>query len=344
MLVVRRPDRSEPRGDYAAADARGRAEATAAVVRARELGIKPRTTLWYDLEGGFDVTDEDCRRSALRFLSGWTEALHDLRYRSGVYSSISAGIHTLDNADNLSPGSYQMPDQVWFAWDNNRANVDVDQRWVRTDSWEGERVHQYQLHTDAAYGGVALTIDRNFLELDGGSQAPRTLLACGRTDLDLRSYPRLRTGRRGDAVEALQCLLRKHAGYRSRLDGRYDAQVARAVRKFQRRHDLRQSGRTDPATWTALFAQGSKPLVKVGSSGDAALRLERSLRAAGFGSVKVTGVVTDRTTRAVARYQRRVGLDPTGVVTTDTWKALQTGARRPASRSGFHLPRRRAGV
>ncbi|SED11937.1 Peptidoglycan-binding (PGRP) domain of peptidoglycan hydrolases-containing protein [Nocardioides exalbidus] len=316
-----------PAGDYAAADARGRAEATAAVVRARELGIKARTTLWYDLEGGFDVADEDCRRSALRFLSGWTEALHDLRYRSGVYSSISAGIHALDNADNLSPGSYEMPDQVWFAWDNDRANVDVDQRWVRKDSWEGERIHQYQLHTDAAYGGVALTIDRNFLELDGGSQPPRNLLACGRTDLDLRSYPRLRTGRSGDAVEALQCLLRKHAGYRSRLDGRYDTQVARAVRKFQRRHDLRQTGRTDPATWTALFAQGSKPLVKVGSSGDAALRLERALRAAGFGSVKVTGVVTDRTTRAVARCQRRVGLDPTGVVTTDTWKALQTGAR-----------------
>ncbi|RYB91709.1 DUF1906 domain-containing protein [Nocardioides oleivorans] len=315
-----------PAGEYAAADARGRAEATAAVARARELGVASRTTLWYDLEGGFDVADEDCRRSALRFLSGWTEALHDLRYRSGVYSSISAGIHVLDNADNLSPGSYAMPDQVWFAWDNNRADVDVDPRWVRKDSWEGERVHQYQLHTAATYGGVPLTIDRNFLELDAGSQAPRTLLACGRTDLDLRSYPRLRTGRSGDAVKALQCLLRKHAGYRARLDGRYDAQVARAVTKFQRRHDLERTGRTDPATWTALFARGSKPLMKVGSSGDAALRLQRALRASGPRSVKVTGVVTDRTTRAVARYQRRLGLDATGVVTTDTWKALQTGA------------------
>ena len=316
-----------PAGDYAAAAARGRAEATAAVALARGLGIRPRTTLWYDLEGGFDVADDDCRRSALRFLSGWTEALHDLRYRSGVYSSVSAGIHVLDNADNLSPGSYEMPDQVWFAWDNGRADVDVDPRWVRKDSWEGDRVHQYELHTTATYGGVPLTIDRNYLELDGGSQPPRRTLACGRTDLDLRSYPRLRPGSRGDRVAALQCLLRKHARYRSRLDGRYDADVARAVRGFQRRHDLRDTGRADPATWTSLLAQGSRPLMKVGSAGDAALRLERALRAAGFGSVRPTGVVTDRTTKAVARYQRRVGIDPTGVVTTDTWTALQNGSR-----------------
>jgi hypothetical protein len=53
-----------PAGAYAAADARGRAEATAAVARARELGLPGGSTLWYDLEGGFDVANDDCRRSA----------------------------------------------------------------------------------------------------------------------------------------------------------------------------------------------------------------------------------------------------------------------------------------
>jgi hypothetical protein len=116
---------ADPAADYAAADARGRGEAAAAVTRARELGLPAGSTLWYDLEGGFDVTSDDCRRSALRFLSGWTLALHDLGFRSGVYSSISAGIHALDNADHLSPGSYAMPDQVWYAWDNARADADI---------------------------------------------------------------------------------------------------------------------------------------------------------------------------------------------------------------------------
>ncbi|MBS2937988.1 DUF1906 domain-containing protein [Nocardioides sp. J2M5] len=316
-----------PAGDYAAADARGRAEAVAAVARARELGLPRRSTLWYDLEGGFDVASDDCRRSALRFLSGWTLALHDLGYRSGVYSSISAGIHALDNADNLSPGSYAMPDQVWYAWYNGRPDTEVDAQWVRGSSWEGERVHQYEAHTTATYGGVPLTIDRNFLELDGGSRAPKNLRACGGRRIDLPRYPRLRSGSRGARVEVLQCVLRTQARYRGRLDGAYDRDVVRVVTAFQRRAGLRVTGKVDPRTWTALFARGGTPLLKVGSAGRDVLRLERALRAGGLGSIKVTGVLTDRTSRGVARYQKRVGLVPTGVVDDATWQALQTGER-----------------
>jgi hypothetical protein len=318
---------ANPAGDYAAADARGRAEAAAAVARAAELGLPASTTLWYDLEGGWDVTSDDCRRSALRFLSGWTSQLHALGRRSGVYSSVSAGIHALDNADSLSPGSYEMPDQVWYAWYNGRADVDIASQWVRAGSWRGERVHQYEAQTTVVHGGVPLTIDRNFLELDGGSQAPRRTLACGRTRMDFPSYPRLRPGSRGDRVTALQCLLRTNARYRGKLDGRLDRDVVRAVAAFQRRHDLRATGKPDAATWTALFARGSSPLMKVGSSGKSVLRLQRALVAAGQRFARPTGIVTDRTAKAVVRYQRRVGLAPTGVVTPETWAALQTGAR-----------------
>ncbi|MDR7254335.1 hypothetical protein J2X46_003328 [Nocardioides sp. BE266] len=315
----------DPTGAYAAADAQGRAEASAAVARAGELGLPSRTTLWYDLEGGFDVANDDCRRSALRFLSGWTSQLHALGFRSGVYSSVSAGIHALDNADNLSPGSYEMPDQVWYAWYNGRATADIDPQWVRGSTWAGQRIHQYEAHVPALYGGVLLTIDRNYLELDGGSQPPRSFLGCGRTRLDFGSYPRLRTGSRGPRVAALQCLLRKGARYHSKLDGRYDRDVVRAVTRFQRRHDLRPTGKADRATWTVLFSAGSTPLMKVGSAGESALRLQRALRAAGARAVKATGVVNVRTTTAVSRLQRRVGLDPTGVVTPETWAALQAG-------------------
>jgi peptidoglycan hydrolase-like protein with peptidoglycan-binding domain len=314
-----------PTADYAAADAQGRAEATAAVTRARELGLPAGSTLWYDLEGGFDVAADDCRRSALRFLSGWTLALHDLGYRSGVYSSISAGIHALDNADNLSPGSYAMPDQVWYAWYNGRADADIDPRWVRAGSWPDERIHQYEGHATVAYGGVSLTIDRNFVQVDGGSPAPRVDRWCGGTRLDFPTYPRLGPGSRGERVTAVQCLLRKNARYRGRLDGRFDRDVVRAVRSFQRRLDLRVSGTADTATWTALFAKGPTPLLKVGSAGESALRLQRTLRAAGSRSVKATGIVTDRTSAAVRRQQQRLGLEPTGVVTDELWTALQTG-------------------
>ena len=168
-----------PTGSYAAADARGRAEAAAAVTRARELGLPAGSTLWYDLEGGFDLADDDCRRSALRFLSGWTLALHDLGYRSGAYSSISAGIHALDNADNLSPGSYTLPDQVWYAWYNGRADVGTDPDGSAPAAGRASGSTSTQAHTLATYGGVPLTIDRNFMELDGGSLPPRSTRACG---------------------------------------------------------------------------------------------------------------------------------------------------------------------
>ena len=316
-----------PANEYAAADARGRTEAAAAANRARELGLPSGNVLWYDLEGGFDVANEDCRRSALRFLSGWTLALHDLGYRSGVYSSVSAGIHALDNADNLSSGSYAMPDQVWFAWYNGRADVDVDPRWVRSSSWGGQRVHQYEAHTSATYGGVALTIDRNFMELDGGARPPRVARQCGGTRLDFGVYPRLKQGSRGGGVKAVQCLLKKNAHYRGRLDSSFDRDVVRAVRSFQRRHHVRVTGRADASTWTALFAKGSTPLLKVGSAGEAVLRLQRSLRAAGFPSGTPTGIVTERTAEAVRRLQRSLGLDPTGVVTAEVWAALQRGLR-----------------
>jgi hypothetical protein len=317
---------ANPAGAYAAADARGRSEAAAAVSRARELGLPAGSTLWYDLEGGFDLANDDCRRSALRLLSGWTLALHDLGYRSGVYSNVADGIHALDNADNVSPGSYEMPDQVWYAWYNGRADVDIDTRWVRPGSWDGQRVHQYESQTTVAYGGVSLTVDRNFMELGGGSQRPRSTRACGGMRLDFGTYPRLKPGSRGDRVQALQCLLKKNARYHGRLDARFDRDVVRAVRSFQRRHDLRVTGKVDIKTWTALFATGSAPLLKVGSAGEPTLRLQRSLRAAGFRSVKPTGVVTEGTAAAVRRHQQDLGLDPTGVVTAEFWAALQRGA------------------
>ena len=55
----------------------------------------------------------------------------------------------------------------------------------------------------------------------------------------------------------------------------------RALRTFQRRHDLRETGKADRATWTVLFATGSTPLLKVGSSGASALPVQRALRAGG---------------------------------------------------------------
>ena len=105
--------------DLATAEQQGRAEAGQAVATAKALGIKKGSTLYYDLED-YDIEPDDCRRAALSFLSGWTKALHAKGYGSGVYSNIAAAITSLDYADYASPGSYAMPDDIWFAWENGK--------------------------------------------------------------------------------------------------------------------------------------------------------------------------------------------------------------------------------
>ncbi|WP_139983869.1 glycoside hydrolase domain-containing protein [Nocardioides litoris] len=314
----------DPASSYAAAGRQGAAEATAAVVRARALGIAAGSTLWYDLED-HDVGADDCRRSALRFLSGWTIRVRQLGYRSGVYSNVDAAIHSLDYADTVSRGSYVMPDQVWFAWANGRADAVVKPGKVRSTSWRGQRIHQYQLDTRATYGGVTLAIDRSFLEVGGGSVAPKERKACGGVRLDRTDYPALRPGRKGDVVRVAQCLLKQSKRYRGPLDGRYDKPVVTAVKKLQRARGTKATGRLDRRTWTALLATGSRPLLKEGSVGHDVRRLQRTLNVATAADVRVDGVLRASTTRWVRTWQLRTGQPATGVVTGATWAALARG-------------------
>lgn len=316
----------DPASSYAAAAAQGRRNAYAAALAAKNLGIAPRSTLWYDIED-FGLDDDHCRRSTLTFLSAWTTRLHALGYRSGVYSNVSAAVDALDYADTVSPGSYTLPDQVWYAWENGRADTFIDRRWVRGDNWTPHaRVHQYDLDTWATYGGATLKIDRNFLDVGRGSVAPKPLATCG-VRVDFADYKRIRRGSTGAQVTAAQCLLKKKRKYDGRLHGRYDAATVRAVRSFQQARGLRVTGTMTAPTWTVLLAEGKDALLKRGSVGDPVRRVQRGLTAALDSTVAVTGVFNAGTTRAVVRYQRTTGLTPTGVVDPATWARLEAGRR-----------------
>ena len=90
-------------------------------------GSPPGSTLWYDIEA-FSIAKTDCRESALSFLSAWTDQLHALGYVSGIYSSGASGIKMLDDARATRPGVYTMPDQLWIADWNGRADTCVELR------------------------------------------------------------------------------------------------------------------------------------------------------------------------------------------------------------------------
>lgn len=317
---------ASPADDYEAAAAQGRQAARHAVREARALGIPRRSTLWYDLED-FPLSDDDCRRSALRFLSAWTQRLHTLHFRSGVYSNVASGIHALDYADKVSPGSYTMPDHVWYAWDNGRDDTHIPRRWVRRSSWTpGGRMHQYALDVSATYGGVTMSIDRSFLDLGRGSVAPAPPRSCG-VRVSFPTYRRLSRGSTGSQVKAVQCLLRQNGGYDGRVHGHFNRATLRAVRSYQRSRDLRVSGLVTASTWTVLLSEGSSPVLKFGSAGNAVRRVQRALNAADRAELAVTGVFEAATERAARAYQQRVGLPLTGVVAADTWSALESGRR-----------------
>ena len=315
-----------PVGSYAAAAVQGRQNADAAVSAAKNLGIGAGSTLWYDVED-FTVSDKECRQSTLTFLSAWTKRLHRLGFHSGVYSNVSAAIHTLDYADKVSKGSYAMPDQVWYAWENGRADTRIDTRWVREESWTPRaRVHQYDLDTVATYGGIPLKIDRSFMDLGRGSVAPPALSTCG-VKVDFGDYKVLRRGSRGAQVQAAQCLLKQKRKYAGKVHGRFDGATVRAVRSFQRSRTLRVTGTMNAPTWTVLLAEGPHSLLNRGSAGHSVRRLQRGLTAALDRKVAATGVFDAGTTTAVLRYQRARGLAPTGVVTRDVWAELEAGHR-----------------
>jgi hypothetical protein len=312
---------------YVQAARQGRRNANQAVRTARALGIARGSTLWYDIED-YDLSGKHCRRSVLTFLSAWSHRLNRLGYTSGVYSNVAAAIHSLDYADQVSPGSYVMPGQVWYAHEDKKANVRIDEKWVRRGSWmPGGRMHQYDLDvTDVEHGGVTMKIDRNYLDVGRGSVAPRPRKNCG-VRVDFADYRTLHRGHRGAQVRAAQCLLRQKRAYAGPVHGRYDVRTTRAVRAFQRNRDLRAPGRMTPQTWMALFAEGGAPIAKHGSAGHAVRRLQRALTAALDRRVRITGVFGYDTTRAVRQYQRARSMEATGVATRPLWRDLRRGLR-----------------
>jgi hypothetical protein len=313
-----------PDGDYEAARAQGRAEASATVTASTSLGFAKGTTHWLDIED-FDLLNTHCRRSMLGFVSGWTSKLHALGYKSGLYSNVDAGIKAVEGARTLSPESYNLPDQLWFAHDNGKVTTATDR--LAPSAWRHQRIHQYILDSTRTYGGVTLDIDLNWMDVGGGTNAPAPAPHCG-VRIDFPSYGVLSRGDSGPKVKALQCLLKQQGAYAGKLNGTYNLATKQAVTRFQKRYaSLADTGVTNRPTWMVLLAKGSPSFSKVGSGSNAVRRIQRALNAAADEGLTISGVFDRRTESAVKRYQTSRGLPNTGVVTSTTWAPLQRGLR-----------------
>jgi Domain of unknown function (DUF1906)/Putative peptidoglycan binding domain len=313
-----------PANAYSAARAQGRGEADKTVAVAQSLGIVAGSTLWYDIES-FDTSGTDCRESALSFLSAWTAQLHRVGYVSGIYSSASTGIKMLDDARVNRPGAYLMPDRIWIADWNLKA--DVFSTFVRDTGWmPHQRVHQYRGGHDETYGGVTINIDNDWVDLGRGSTIAAEPAHCaGAASFNFPSYPTRRIGDTGALVKTIQCQLREKDFYTGTIDGVYDTDLGAAVRRYRVSRGLSSLTVVGPAAWVAMLSQGTGPLLKYGAAETAVRRLQRALNAADAAGLPITGVFASQTTAAVKTYQGDHGLARTGVVTSAVWSKLFAG-------------------
>jgi peptidoglycan hydrolase-like protein with peptidoglycan-binding domain len=320
------------RREHRAGAPQGRSAAGSGVRAARRLGIARGSVLWFDLEN-FDAGRTRCRRSAERFVAGWTERLHAEHYRAGLYSSASSGISAEDAARRAG---ITVPDYLWIAEWNGRDTVRSSYI-SRAGWWPHRRVHQYRGSHHERHGGVRIDIDSNYLSTGAGTVGGRAARPCG-VRVSFRSYPRAERGDHGARVRAGQCLLRRQRVYTGRLTGHVDRHTEAAVRRFQRRHGVPVTGALTRRTWTALLSVGGRPLLKYGAGGNAVRRLQRALDAASDAHQPVDGVFAGAEMIAVRQLQRRHHQPATGVVTPKTWRLLQNGrlVGRIGHRSGGH--------
>ena len=320
-------------GKYGKARAQGSAEADKAVEAASALGIVAGSTLWYDLEG-FDLRNTRCRESALAFLSAWTTQIRALGYVSGVYSSAGSGIKMLDDARYNKRKDVTLPDMIWLARWDGRANVETESAYLRSDGWRGARVKQYQGGHDETWGGVTINIDRNFLDVGRGSVADPEV-HCGGVKIGFGLYPVLAPPTADSVppkakVKALQCLLQERGLYSGTIDGVYGKRTIAAANAYQELRGFAVSETWSRRHWVSLLTAGERPVLKFGSAGMAVRRVQRALNAVMDRSTPLmaTGVFTTATSDAVRAWQRAVGLEASGVVGTDDWQALAAGKLR----------------
>ena len=336
---------------YSAARAQGRAEAKKAVSTAKYLGIVPGSTLFYDLEGFDTHRSTSCTTSAKWFVHSWTIQLHALGYASGFYSSASSGIRMLDDARVTAGNPFHLPDQIWIADWNNRA--DTSSSYIRSDGWQPySRAHQYRGGHNETWGGVTINIDRNYLNLRAPNIAqpapapaptpspaptPTAPKYTGTSTSDPRCTPtsisktryRKTAARTNRALFVpLQCLLKQQHLYRYEVTGTWNRQTLSALHVAQKHAGYTMRPYVSRNMWEVLVTTGnSRTVLRSGVKGPDVVRVQRALNAAADPRITVSGTYGAGTRRAVSAYQQAVGIKASGVVGAATWRAFEAGRR-----------------
>lgn len=129
------------------------------------------------------------------------------------------------------------------------------------------------------------------------------------------TLPTYASGSRGSGVRSVQSLLNAN-GAKLKVDGIYGKLTVNAVKAFQKKHKITQTGKVDAATWSKLL-----PTLSRGSRTASVRVLQTELREAGH-RIAVDGIYGPATEKAVRAVQAAKKVSVTGKVDLATWSKL----------------------
>jgi hypothetical protein len=145
------------------AAAEGTAAADDAATQAQDLGIPPGTPIIYDMEAY-----AGCGAEVTTFLSSWDSGLHAWGFRAAVYESVT-------NIGDLvrAAGTMTEPDVIHYAdWDGHATTMSP---YMPAGMWRvHQRIHQYRGGHNETWGGIAMNIDSDRLNVSLGLAWPRS--------------------------------------------------------------------------------------------------------------------------------------------------------------------------
>jgi peptidoglycan hydrolase-like protein with peptidoglycan-binding domain len=142
-------------------------------------------------------------------------------------------------------------------------------------------------------------------------------------------YSSIKAGSTGDQATAMECLLAA-AGFSTTVNGSFSTDDAAQLAKFRTSVGLSPLTVGGARAWSALLSHGTAPALKSGDKGDDVVRLQLSLRAAGF-TVPDAGSFDAATVKVVKAAQKSRHLTQTGTANAALWKALQAGKVKAAA-------------
>ena len=190
----------------------------------------------------------------------------------------------MDDQRVKSRNSITMPDQIWIADWNGKANTTSS--YIRSTGWQPySRMKQYRGAKTESWGGVRINIDRNYLNLrtpklpgakPAQSQTPPprytgtslTDPLCNPKSINRSSYRKADAKSFKATIITLQCLLKQRHAYKYAATGKWNSQTLKGLNAFQSvaKHPVRSY--VTQTNWMALLTKGaSGGTLQSGSSG-----------------------------------------------------------------------------